>query len=69
MEVKSIKERHTELMMHSVKFAKDEQSRRKGQEVLFKWPDIEKQLGEHNTFTLSTRAWDPTITRIVSGTT
>src|SRR5258706_906860 len=47
MEVKSIKEKHTELMMQSVKFAKDEQSRRKGQEVLFKWPDIEKQLGEH----------------------
>ena len=47
MEVKSIKETHTELMMHSVKFAKDEQARRKGQEILFKWPDIEKQLGEH----------------------
>ena len=47
MEVKSVKERHTELMMHSVKFAKDEQGRRKGQEILFKWPDVEKQLGEH----------------------
>jgi hypothetical protein len=47
MEVKSVKERNTELMMHSVKFAKDEQARRKGQEILFKWPDIEKQLGEH----------------------
>jgi len=47
MEVKSVKERHTELAMHSVKFAKDEQGRRKGQEILFKWPDIEKQLGEH----------------------
>ena len=34
-------------MMHSVRFAKDEQGRRKGQEVLFKWPDIEKKLGEH----------------------
>ena len=42
MEVKSIKERHTELTMHSVKFAKDEQGRRKGQEILFKWPDIGK---------------------------
>ena len=47
MEVKSVKERHTELMMHSVKFAKDEQGRRKGQDVLFKWPEIEKKLGEH----------------------
>src|SRR6266511_4128426 len=47
MEVKSVKERHTELAMHSVKFAKDEQGRRKGQEILFKWPDVEKQLGEH----------------------
>ena len=47
MEVKSVKERNTELMMQSVKFAKDEQARRKGQEILFKWPDIEKQLGEH----------------------
>src|SRR5258706_528289 len=34
-------------MMQSVKFAKDEQGRRKGQGILFKWPDIEKQLGEH----------------------
>src|SRR5262245_24181687 len=47
MEVKSVKEKKTELAMHSVKFAKDEQGRRKGQEILFKWPDIEKQLGEH----------------------
>jgi hypothetical protein len=47
MEVKSIKETHTELMMQSVKFAKDEQGRRKGQAILFKWPEIEKQLGEH----------------------
>ena len=61
MEVKSTKEVHTELMMHSVKFAKDEQGRRKGQEILFKWPDIEKQLGEHGSV--------QTITRIVCGTT
>ena len=27
MEVKSIKEKHTELLMHSVRFAKDEQGR------------------------------------------
>ena len=47
MEVKSTQELHTELMMHSVRFAKDEQGRRKGQEILFKWPDIEKKLGEH----------------------
>ncbi len=47
MEERSITEVHTELMMHSVKFAKDEQGRRKQQEVLFKWSDIEKKLGEH----------------------
>lgn len=47
MDVKSTKAVHTELMMHSVKFAKDEQGRRKQQEVLFKWPEIEKKLGEH----------------------
>lgn len=47
MEVKSTKELHSELTMHSVRFAKDEQGRRKGQEVLFKWPEIEKKLGEH----------------------
>ena len=47
MEQKSVKEVHSELGMHSVRFAKDEQQRRKQQQVLFKWPDIEKQLGEH----------------------
>ena len=47
MDVKATKQVHTELAMHSVRFAKDEQGRRKGQDVLFKWPDIEKQLGEH----------------------
>ena len=47
MDVKTTKQVHTELAMHSVRFAKDEQGRRKGQDVLFKWPDIEKQLGEH----------------------
>lgn len=35
------------LTMHSVRFAKDEQGRRKEQEVLFKWPDVQKKLGEH----------------------
>jgi gentisate 1,2-dioxygenase len=43
----STKEVHTELMLHSVKFAKNEQGRRKEQQVLFKWPDIQKKLGEH----------------------
>ena len=47
MEVKSTKELHSELAMHSVRFAKDEQGRRKGQDVLFEWPEIEKKLGEH----------------------
>jgi gentisate 1,2-dioxygenase len=47
MDLKSTREVHTELLMHSVKFAKDEQGRRKQQEVLFKWPEIEKKLGEH----------------------
>jgi gentisate 1,2-dioxygenase len=46
-EERSIKEVHTELMLHSVKFAKNEQGRRKGQQVLFKWSDVEKKLGEH----------------------
>ena len=44
MEVKSVKERHTELAMHSVKFAKEEVGRRKGQDVLFKWADVESHL-------------------------
>ena len=47
MDVKATKEVHSELAMHSVRFAKDEQGRRKEQQVLFKWPEIEKQLGEH----------------------
>lgn len=47
MEQRSIKELHSELALHSVRFAKDEQGRRKQQQVLFKWPDIQKQLGEH----------------------
>ena len=50
MEVKSVKEVHTELLMHSVRFAKDEQGRRKGQDVLFKWPEIEKKLKPSTTF-------------------
>jgi len=36
MDVKTTKQVHTELAMHSVRFAKDEQGRRKGQDVLFK---------------------------------
>ena len=47
MEVKSTKELHSELTMHSVRFAKEEQGRRKGQDILFKWPDVQKKLGEH----------------------
>ena len=49
MEVKSVKEVHTELLMHSVRFAKDEQGRRKGQDVLFKWPEIEKNVRMRNS--------------------
>ncbi len=47
MKQESVKELHNELTMQSVRFAKDEQGRRKKQEVLFKWSDIEKKLGEH----------------------
>ena len=35
MEVKSVKEVHTELLMHSVRFAKDEQGRRSGSRDAF----------------------------------
>ena len=46
-EQRSVKEVHSELGMHSVRFAKDEQGRRKEQQVLFKWPEVQKKLGEH----------------------
>jgi gentisate 1,2-dioxygenase len=47
MKEQSVKELHSELGMQSVRFAKEEQGRRKQQEVLFKWPDVQKKLGEH----------------------
>ena len=46
-EERSTREVHTELLLHSVKFAKNEQGRRKEQQVLFKWADVQKKLGEH----------------------
>src|SRR5919206_165151 len=46
-EERSTKDVHTELLLHSVKFAKNEQGRRKEQQVLFKWSEVEKKLGEH----------------------
>ena len=45
MDVKSVKETHTELMMHSVQFAKDEQGRRKGQDVLVQMAGYREAVG------------------------
>ena len=69
MEVKSTKELHSELAMHSVRFAKDEQGRRKGQDVLFKWPEIERNSASTSIFTSSMLGLVRTITPIACGTT
>ena len=69
MEVKSIKEAHTELMMHSVRFAKDEQGRRKGQESCSSGRISKSNWASTSIFTSSTRGWVRTITRTVCGTT
>ena len=69
MEQRSVKEVHSELGMHSVRFAKEEQGRRKQQQVLFKWPEVEKKLGEHKHIYVVDARLAPTIIPIGCGTT
>lgn len=49
MQVKSVSvaESHSAMRMEHVRFAKEEQERRKQSPVLVKWEDTAKQLGEH----------------------